>query len=177
MSLQLGSSCKSRRNESTGSGQGTLIDIPGTALPARLGCQLQCCSWSSLEQGSALQRATSGTLILGGGGSTVISAMPAHVPSIFSSLCKGGEGKMLWMRCAMMPGVHLWGGMQQGEEGECGKDWAGMLWEVMSGCVIQGRKGVGCCGADVQTKAPTLGAVMGKTARGKACNEVTALCL
>lgn len=136
MSLQLSSSCKSRRNESTGSGQGTLIDIPSTALPARLGCQLQCCSWSSLEQGSALQRATSGTLILGGGGSTVISAMPAHVPSIFSSLCKGGEGKMLWMRCEMMPGVHLWGGIQQGEEGECGKDWAGMLWEVMRGCVI-----------------------------------------
>lgn len=40
------------------------------------------------------------------------------------------------MRCEMMPGVHLWGGMQQREEGGCGKDWAGVLWEVMRGCVI-----------------------------------------
>lgn len=40
--------------------QAALIDIPSTALPARPGSQLQCCSLhaqTSLEQGPALQPA------------------------------------------------------------------------------------------------------------------------
>lgn len=48
--------------------QAVLIDIPSTALPARPGSQLQCCSLhaqTSLEWGPALQPASSGTQILG----------------------------------------------------------------------------------------------------------------
>lgn len=42
--------------------QASLIDIPGTALPARPGSQLQCCS---LERGPALQAASPDTQIPG----------------------------------------------------------------------------------------------------------------